>query len=141
MNAICYACGAPATCIGRYEAQAADQHACDTCCGHGNEDGHCVPVPCAVQPVAFEFAAHLDAVHLREVPRRFWPVHEIQGEFGEALRRIADDYGACPSCYRSSTFRKIRDERGSIVGGVCGQCRHECSTPPPSAARIDGGAL
>lgn len=66
--------------------------------------------------------------HLRSVPRRFWPVPEkIQGEsFAEALRRIADEYGACPNCCRYSTFRKFRDERGFVIGGVCGQCRYEC---------------
>lgn len=38
----CHVCGKPATCIGRYEdPEGPIQPACDDCCGHGNEDGHC----------------------------------------------------------------------------------------------------
>ena len=39
---MCDTCGKPATCGGEYEGEAG--HACDDCCGHGNEDGHCEPV-------------------------------------------------------------------------------------------------
>lgn len=35
------ACGTRATCVGRYEDMTSDAPACDTCCGHGCEDGHC----------------------------------------------------------------------------------------------------
>lgn len=39
---LCAHCGQPATCIGHYEDPLAkDEYACDDCCGHGNEDGHC----------------------------------------------------------------------------------------------------
>lgn len=48
-------CGAPATCSGQYEGHGGHTPACDDCCGHGNEDGHCKPivptepaVPCVV---------------------------------------------------------------------------------------------
>lgn len=38
-------CGNAATCLGVYEdPQSAPQYGCDTCCGHGCEDGHCDPV-------------------------------------------------------------------------------------------------
>lgn len=37
-------CGAPATCIGSYEGNGDADIGCDTCCGHGNEDGWCVRV-------------------------------------------------------------------------------------------------
>lgn len=37
----CRTCDAPATCIGEYEGHGGEQPACDDCCGHGNEDGHC----------------------------------------------------------------------------------------------------
>lgn len=38
----CHICGKSATCIGEYETCTGnEQFACDTCCGHGNEDGHC----------------------------------------------------------------------------------------------------
>lgn len=38
----CSTCGQPATCYGTYEGITG--YGCDVCCGHGNEDGHCVPV-------------------------------------------------------------------------------------------------
>lgn len=34
-------CGEPATCFGSYETDLHPAYACDTCCGHGCEDGHC----------------------------------------------------------------------------------------------------
>lgn len=40
----CAGCGDRlATCRGSYEG-APESYACDGCCGHGNEDGHCDPV-------------------------------------------------------------------------------------------------
>jgi len=39
VGAICQ-CGQVATCYGAYEGAPAG-FACDECCGHGNEDGHC----------------------------------------------------------------------------------------------------
>ncbi len=44
-GAICTSCGAPATCHGVYEGQAG--YGCDTCCGHGDEDGWCKPIGAA----------------------------------------------------------------------------------------------
>lgn len=38
---LCAICGGAATCVGRYDTDIADP-ACDVCCGHGNEDGHCI---------------------------------------------------------------------------------------------------
>jgi hypothetical protein len=46
--AACATCGKPATCYGVYEDPSAPAaYACDDCCGHGNEDGHCEPVSAA----------------------------------------------------------------------------------------------
>lgn len=46
----CAICSGPAACVGRYDADTYDP-ACDACCGHGNEDGHCIRCttedPCA----------------------------------------------------------------------------------------------
>lgn len=36
-------CGNEATCVGNYEG-AGISLGCDGCCGHGNEDGWCIPV-------------------------------------------------------------------------------------------------
>lgn len=40
----CATCGRPAACYGAYEGSEVEEYACDVCCGHGNEDGHCRPV-------------------------------------------------------------------------------------------------
>ena len=44
----CAHCGKPATCFGSYEGHP-EAYACDECCGHGNEDGHCEPIAEAAQ--------------------------------------------------------------------------------------------
>lgn len=41
---LCDFCGKPATCKGAYENAEEDSYACDDCCGHGCEDGHCRPL-------------------------------------------------------------------------------------------------
>lgn len=41
---LCHVCGKPATCIGAYEGETVERPACDSCCGHGNEDGWCRPI-------------------------------------------------------------------------------------------------
>jgi len=39
---LCEHCGEmPATCIGAYDNDTDMRRACDVCCGHGCEDGHC----------------------------------------------------------------------------------------------------
>ena len=42
----CPHCGDPATCFGEYETcdGTGFGFGCDTCCGHGNEDGWCRPI-------------------------------------------------------------------------------------------------
>jgi len=40
----CDICGKPASCIGIYDAMEGEAPACDECCGHGNEDGTCLPI-------------------------------------------------------------------------------------------------
>jgi hypothetical protein len=41
---VCATCGQTATCFGAYEGDTQEEYACDDCCAHGNEDGHCKPV-------------------------------------------------------------------------------------------------
>lgn len=43
----CAICGEPASCVGAYENATTPALACDECCGHGNEDGHCEPIASA----------------------------------------------------------------------------------------------
>ena len=41
----CALCGNPAACVGNYEDMPyPGEPACDECCGHGCEDGHCEPL-------------------------------------------------------------------------------------------------
>ena len=40
----CAICLSPAACVGAYEGAQEEAPACDTCCGHGNEDGYCRPI-------------------------------------------------------------------------------------------------
>ncbi len=48
----CAHCGKPAVCVGQYESADARTPACDDCCAHGNEDGHCDPLTHAPEVVA-----------------------------------------------------------------------------------------
>lgn len=42
---MCRHCETRATCVGEYERTDHDiGFACDECCGHGNEDGWCIPI-------------------------------------------------------------------------------------------------
>ena len=38
---LCANCSKPATCIGAYEGMPCGEFACNDCCGHGCEGGHC----------------------------------------------------------------------------------------------------
>ncbi len=41
----CAFCQRPAGCVGRYEDPGNPiEFACNECCGHGNEDGRCIPL-------------------------------------------------------------------------------------------------
>lgn len=40
----CARCGGDAVCIGAYEGAETAEYACDSCCGHGCEDGWCEPI-------------------------------------------------------------------------------------------------
>lgn len=74
---VCAHCGKPATCLGAYESEENLGLACDDCCGHGNEDGWCVP--------ADEVNATLQRVAQREQRRE---------AFVEAFQAWADESAA-----------------------------------------------
>jgi hypothetical protein len=42
-------CDNQATCIGKYETMEEPEFACSECCGHGNEDGRCIPIEIKVK--------------------------------------------------------------------------------------------
>lgn len=52
---VCWECGQPATCLGKYEAMTGWYYACDSCCGHGCEDGKCYPLDEIPTGVLIEF--------------------------------------------------------------------------------------
>lgn len=56
-------CGARAVCFGAYEDPIQICGACDECCGHGNEDGWCVPLDADADLPAMA-ASHI--AHARE---------------------------------------------------------------------------
>ncbi len=58
MRPVCSCCGDAATCFGESEGDP-PVYACDNCCGHGGEDGHCSPV--APGRVTVEETEHLRA--------------------------------------------------------------------------------
>ncbi len=45
----CAVCAKLPACIGAYEGHSPIAFACDECCGHGNEDGWCVPLAKAAE--------------------------------------------------------------------------------------------
>jgi len=84
----CAICGLPATCIGAYEGSSIDEPACDTCCGHGNEDGHCRPL---VPPQLL--AAHdmlLDPRTIILSPEGIEAIRAVLAELAESERIRAD---------------------------------------------------
>lgn len=72
---LCSICGEPSTCIGRYEDSEEYDPACDECCGHGCEDGHCIrcteedPCSSCSDDEACDAVALLVPMHARDVPR------------------------------------------------------------------------
>lgn len=62
---VCALCGNVATCFGQY-ADYDKGFACDSCCGHGNEDGWCMTIGEYEPPNA----ATADKPHMRQVTLR-----------------------------------------------------------------------
>lgn len=71
-------CGRPFTCFGEYEGNEA--YSCDTCCGHGNEDGWCVPINDDTKLLISKLCR--ERAELRE-----------EREAAEKLYKILDEYG------------------------------------------------
>lgn len=71
MKPFCAQCGKnPATCIGEYETcEGNEQPACNSCCQHGNEDGHCRPIVAAPSAPAEEMGSAMENLydHCRNV--------------------------------------------------------------------------
>lgn len=57
----CTHCGKVAKCFARYEEHGPAALACDECCGHGNEDGWCVPLDRAQALLEAEVRLSCDA--------------------------------------------------------------------------------
>lgn len=99
----CNNCGEPATCVGRHDNQERDVFSCDTCCGHGCEDGHCTTLDAIPEPASTgKFLDEAKKVH-DEV--QTWPAwkragFEPQTEHlapTEALRALKEEALAKPT--------------------------------------------
>lgn len=93
-NARCAECGGKATCFGAYEGETAKSYACDDCCGHGSEDGKCVPIK--LSPELELALALLDRVKagtaLLPGAADKW-AYLIRGAMNAEIRRVLGDRG------------------------------------------------
>ncbi len=78
-NPACGCCERAATCVGAYEGSLID-FACDECCGHGNEDGWCRPLPRGAGPAAVAKA--------REALSKTFDAFMVHGEKGHPRPEI-----------------------------------------------------
>lgn len=74
----CAICGMPAACVGAYDGDER-AYACDSCCGHACEDGHCD---------SLEFWEPLAP------SRRMWTVINVEGLEPHPLAIFADEEDA-----------------------------------------------
>jgi hypothetical protein len=132
-----------ATCFGSYEDDDNWAFACDTCCGHGNEDGHCIPLAelgterLVPRPYAVEPKSERDAALARvgELETSLWnaasalvaerAAHEALrarvGEVEEENRVLRED---------GHRLRRIEASRGEVIAGLeaalaAGHAAHE----------------
>jgi hypothetical protein len=98
----CHVCGAQATCFGSYEDMGWEP-ACDSCCGHGNEDGRCFP--------------------LGELPAKYVAASTAAGELYDALRTMTDDVDPdkAPS---GKLFRRMAAEGNAVLAKHAKAVRH-----------------
>jgi hypothetical protein len=126
-----------AKCVGAYEDPRDLRFACSGCCGHGNEDGWCVPLPAPAPPPSTgdgEPLWHLAAPGLRATCGSAAMNEVITTEAGEVT---------CPACRSASPSPSPRaqtapaDDRfdclyGCGIGvkadedGCCATCGRDC---------------
>ena len=94
-------CGRPVTCIGEYEPGSGVRGACDTCCGHGNEDGWCRPIPDVLYECISDLRARLATAEreLAEARSRSADLTALGTELAEATTRLG------------AQLRKVEEER------------------------------
>ena len=121
---LCPHCNAqPIVCVGRYEGHGSVHGACDTCCGHGNEDGWCIHLD-----------DHEEIIAAFERDRIF--VERMQGEI--------DSVGSDPESFGTVVRRRIKhvigrdpDTEEVIVGPFLVPHDHPlASDNPPAVAAI-----
>lgn len=91
----CRFCDATATCHGTYDGDTG--FACDDCCGHGCEDGHCETIT--------EYVAGLQADE-----RRLNHLSDLMGHKDSATNVIHFEFDS--QKYRSNIRRAIDDSMG-----------------------------
>ncbi len=102
---VCLHCGSAATCFGRYEGHGDVAFGCDTCCGHGNEDGWCKPIDEAPEdPIAAQLRQDRD----QKVEDDLDTAAAYLKKAGQALSRIRSaPRMRADLCDRSHTIRAI----------------------------------
>lgn len=121
-EAVCAHCGKPAACFGSYEGRPT-AYACDTCCGHGCEDGHCEPVAVDASAPAAEPACVDDDHHPLD-PR---PANGYEPSSGEPIAPMINDPAWTP------------EERASCLGCLYGAATiGRCGEPVGKGKRYCG---
>jgi hypothetical protein len=95
-----------AKCVGAYEDPRDLRFACSGCCGHGNEDGWCVPLPAPAPPPSTgdgEPLWHLAAPGLRATCGSAAMNEVITTEAGEVT---------CPACRSASPSPRAQTDEG-----------------------------
>ena len=95
----------PATCFGRYDNMEHPDYSCDDCCGHGNEDGYCEPLPAENAQGACQ--GDMVPRPMSQLPPSAPSLHYCNkcGDFSDA-----PEHGVCP--YLAAKAREYRSRRG-----------------------------
>jgi len=94
-------CGNEAACLGSYEGFPEETYACDSCCGHGNEDGHCRMVEDMERDAR---AAKVEALEARV--RR---LEEALGRFVDGAHcygKCGEGSWVCPVCEGNAALKE-----------------------------------
>ncbi len=122
---ICDFCGATATCLGAYESDENLGFACDTCCGHGNEDGWCVRIGVN--------ASHAENRRLRKALREIGHDCMVSTSEAEVLDEIASVVDAALAATEPEVCRCRWSEDEAAWVHDCGMRWYLLNDPPTKA--------
>jgi hypothetical protein len=123
----CANCGELADCLGSYENNHSWAYACNSCCGHGNEDGCCFPlsdIPARYQ-AKLDRIAELEAAHVvSEADKRV--AEELREKFIAFAIAVVDAEGYCPDINEPDIDREVNARLEGRLAGARG--KHETCT-------------